>query len=71
MYEAINAAVTFPCFVVFNSSAFFIAIHFGLDRVVIIGSHHDAWVMGAVDPCSAAATLMETVRAVGVAVRKG
>ena len=44
---------------------------FALDRIIAIGSHHDAWVMGAVDPCSGASVLMEIVRAVGVAVKKG
>ncbi|XP_065069888.1 putative N-acetylated-alpha-linked acidic dipeptidase [Rhopilema esculentum] len=41
------------------------------DRIVVLGNHHDAWVMGAVDPSSGSSTLMEIIRAVGVAVKKG
>lgn len=52
---------------VYNANWFFIAI----DRIVVVGNHHDAWVMGAVDPSSGSSTLMEIVRAVGVALRKG
>ena len=42
-----------------------------IDRIVVVGNHHDAWVMGAVDPSSGSAVLMEVVRAVGLAVKKG
>ena len=48
-----------------------IRVFIGLDRIVVIGNHHDAWVMGAVDPSSGSATLMEIIRAVGVAVKSG
>ncbi|XP_057316973.1 N-acetylated-alpha-linked acidic dipeptidase 2-like [Hydractinia symbiolongicarpus] len=41
------------------------------DRIVMLGVHHDAWVMGGLDPESGTAVLNEVVRAVGVAVKKG
>ena len=41
------------------------------DRIVVVGNHHDAWVMGAIDPSSGSAILMEVVRAVGLAMKKG
>ena len=34
-----------------------------VDRYVMLGNHHDAWVFGAVDPNSGTATLMELARA--------
>ncbi|XP_039248449.1 putative N-acetylated-alpha-linked acidic dipeptidase [Styela clava] len=41
------------------------------DRYVLIGSHRDAWVFGAIDPSSSMATLIELARAMGVAVKNG
>ena len=41
------------------------------DRLVLVGNHHDAWVMGAADPSSASAILMEMIRVVGEALKKG
>jgi N-acetylated-alpha-linked acidic dipeptidase len=40
-------------------------------RMVILSNHHDAWVYGAVDPCSGTATMLETARALGHLVKKG
>lgn len=37
----------------------------------MLGVHHDAWVMGGLDPESGTAVLNEVVRAVSVAVKKG
>ncbi|HEV8200605.1 MAG TPA: M28 family metallopeptidase [Candidatus Polarisedimenticolia bacterium] len=41
------------------------------DRLILIGNHRDAWIYGAVDPSSGTAALLETVRALGTAARKG
>ncbi|MEZ5361683.1 MAG: M28 family metallopeptidase [Bryobacterales bacterium] len=41
------------------------------DEWVIYGNHHDAWVNGATDPVSGNAALMETARALAVAVKAG
>ncbi|KAF8915721.1 Zn-dependent exopeptidase [Mucidula mucida] len=41
------------------------------DEVLIIGNHRDAWVMGASDPTSGTATIAETIRGLGVLMRKG
>lgn len=41
------------------------------DRWVIVGNHRDAWIYGAVDPSGGTATLLETARALGQAVRSG
>ncbi len=41
------------------------------DEWVLDGNHHDAWVHGASDPLSGAASLMETARTLAEMVRKG
>ncbi|MBN3300977.1 FOLH1 carboxypeptidase, partial [Amia calva] len=41
------------------------------DRYVVLGSHRDAWVFGAVDPSSASAALMELSRAFGKLLEDG
>ena len=41
------------------------------DQWVIDGNHHDAWVHGASDPLSGAASLMETARTLAEMTRKG
>lgn len=41
------------------------------DRWVILGNHRDAWVYGAVDPNSGTASLLETARGLGEAVKAG
>ncbi|MEP6963690.1 MAG: M28 family peptidase, partial [Acidobacteriota bacterium] len=41
------------------------------DQWVIYGNHHDAWVTGASDPVSGAASLMETARALSLMVKGG
>ncbi|TGO53649.1 hypothetical protein BOTNAR_0290g00110 [Botryotinia narcissicola] len=42
------------------------------DEVIVIGNHHDAWIVGgAGDPNSGSAALNEVVRSFGVAVSKG
>jgi N-acetylated-alpha-linked acidic dipeptidase len=41
------------------------------DEWVILGNHHDAWVMGADDPISGAAALMETARGLGELLKTG
>ncbi|MBK9171018.1 MAG: M28 family peptidase [Bryobacterales bacterium] len=41
------------------------------DEWVLYGNHHDAWVSGANDPVSGAASLMETARALGELRKKG
>lgn len=40
-------------------------------EVVIVGCHRDAWVMGAADPISGTATLVEVIKGFGALVRKG
>ncbi|KAL3881663.1 hypothetical protein ACJMK2_028073 [Sinanodonta woodiana] len=35
------------------------------DRYVLLGNHHDAWVLGAIDPLSGTATLTEITRVMG------
>src|SRR6185295_17760956 len=40
------------------------------DREVILGTHHDAWTFGGVDPGSGTAALLELARALG-ALRRG
>lgn len=41
------------------------------DQWVLDGNHHDAWVHGASDPLSGAASLMETARTLATMVRNG
>jgi N-acetylated-alpha-linked acidic dipeptidase len=41
------------------------------DEWVIFGNHHDAWVSGADDPISGAASLMETARGLGELLKAG
>jgi N-acetylated-alpha-linked acidic dipeptidase len=41
------------------------------DEWVIFGNHHDAWVNGADDPVSGAASLMEVARGLGELVKSG
>src|SRR3984885_983838 len=41
------------------------------DQWVLDGNHHDAWVHGASDPLSGAASLMETARTLSEMTRKG
>jgi N-acetylated-alpha-linked acidic dipeptidase len=41
------------------------------EKLVILGNHLDAWIYGAVDPSSGTASLLETARALGAAVRQG
>jgi N-acetylated-alpha-linked acidic dipeptidase len=42
-----------------------------LDREVILGTHHDAWTFGGVDPGSAGAVLLELARVLGELRREG
>lgn len=37
----------------------------GVDRYVLVGNHRDAWVLGAVDPSSGTASMIEMARAFG------
>lgn len=41
------------------------------DRIVMLGTHHDAWTFGAVDPGTACAALLETARVLGEMARDG
>ncbi|XP_040061678.1 glutamate carboxypeptidase 2-like [Ixodes scapularis] len=41
------------------------------DRYSVTGTHHDAWLYGAVDPSSATAALIELTRLLGNEVRRG
>jgi N-acetylated-alpha-linked acidic dipeptidase len=41
------------------------------ERIVMAAGHRDAWQTGGVDPTSGAASLMETARAIGQAVKQG
>jgi N-acetylated-alpha-linked acidic dipeptidase len=41
------------------------------DRWVILGTHHDAWTYGGVDPGSACAVLLELARALGAMHKEG
>ncbi|KAJ6515539.1 Zn-dependent exopeptidase [Mycena sanguinolenta] len=41
------------------------------DEVVVIGCHRDAWVLGATDPISGTASLLEVVRGYGALLRAG
>jgi len=41
------------------------------DRYVLMGNHRDAWVVGAADPTSGTASMMEVSRAMGVLVSQG
>ncbi|KAI8925449.1 hypothetical protein BC831DRAFT_460924 [Entophlyctis helioformis] len=41
------------------------------DRSIVFGGHRDAWVYGAVDPCSGASVLLETGVALGRMYQKG
>ncbi|KAE9396298.1 Zn-dependent exopeptidase [Gymnopus androsaceus JB14] len=41
------------------------------DEVVIVGCHHDAWVLGAADPVSGTVSLHEIVRGLGALLRSG
>jgi N-acetylated-alpha-linked acidic dipeptidase len=41
------------------------------DRWVVLGTHHDAWTFGGIDPGSAAAALLEVAYALGSMAREG
>ncbi len=41
------------------------------DRLVLIGTHHDAWTFGGVDPGSAAAVMVEVARSLAALARNG
>jgi N-acetylated-alpha-linked acidic dipeptidase len=41
------------------------------DEWVMLSNHHDAWVFGAIDPCSATACMLETATGLGSLVRQG
>lgn len=41
------------------------------DQWILYGNHHDAWVNGAADPCSGAAALLETARAIAELLNEG
>jgi N-acetylated-alpha-linked acidic dipeptidase len=41
------------------------------EKWIVVGNHRDAWSYGAVDPSSGTAALLETVRALGTAVKQG
>jgi N-acetylated-alpha-linked acidic dipeptidase len=41
------------------------------DQWIIYGNHHDAWVNGAADPASAAASLLETARTLSILRQQG
>jgi N-acetylated-alpha-linked acidic dipeptidase len=41
------------------------------DEWVIAGSHHDAWVYGAVDPGSGGASMLEAVHGIGALLKQG
>jgi N-acetylated-alpha-linked acidic dipeptidase len=41
------------------------------DRLVVLGNHRDAWTYGAVDPNSGTASMLETARGLGAALRAG
>ena len=41
------------------------------DRVVLLGTHHDAWTFGGVDPGTGVAVLLETARGLSGLVRSG
>lgn len=41
------------------------------DQVVVVGNHRDAWTPGAVDPNSGTASMLESARALGAAVKAG
>ena len=40
-----------------------------LDRYVMLGNHRDSWVLGAIDPSSGTATMMELSRVLGQLVK--
>ena len=41
------------------------------DRVVMLGTHHDAWTFGGVDPGTGAASLLEVARVLGAMAKTG
>jgi len=41
------------------------------NRGVLLGTHHDAWTFGGVDPCTGTATLLEVARTLGELRRSG
>ncbi len=41
------------------------------ERQILLSNHHDAWVYGAVDPCSGTATMIALARALGTLARQG
>ncbi len=41
------------------------------DEWVVAGNHRDAWVYGAVDPCSGTAAMLETVHGIGELLKTG
>ena len=40
------------------------------DRYVMLGNHRDSWVLGAIDPSSGTATMMELSRVLGQLVKE-
>ena len=66
------------CIAVHNVSVFcrsgvsiqnLIVVFIFLDRYVMLGNHRDSWVLGAVDPSSGTATMMELSRVLGQLVK--
>jgi N-acetylated-alpha-linked acidic dipeptidase len=45
--------------------------HIISDRYVMLGNHRDSWVLGAIDPSSGTATMMELSRVLGQLVKEG
>lgn len=41
------------------------------DRMIMLGTHHDAWTFGGVDPGTGAAALLEVARSLGAMARDG
>jgi N-acetylated-alpha-linked acidic dipeptidase len=41
------------------------------DRLIMLGTHHDAWTFGGVDPGTGAAALLEVARSLGAMARSG
>ena len=41
------------------------------DRTILLGTHHDAWTFGGVDPGTGVAALLETARGIGALVATG
>lgn len=41
------------------------------EEIVLLGCHRDAWVLGAADPTSGTATIVEIVKGLGTLMKKG